>query len=95
LLRGSKLAIKHIDPTRGGGRGGGEKEEPHTVVKEMFGGVLQSQVRCLSCNTESNKLDEIMDLSLDIVQMNTVGDALCRFFQPEVLDGDNKYRCDQ
>jgi ubiquitin carboxyl-terminal hydrolase 36/42 len=95
LLRGSKLAIKQIDPTRGGGRGGGEKEEPHTVVKEMFGGVLQSQVRCLSCNTESNKLDEIMDLSLDIVRMNTVGDALCRFFQPEVLDGDNKYRCDQ
>ncbi|CAM6058590.1 unnamed protein product [Sphagnum tenellum] len=95
LLRGSKLAMKQIDPTRGGGRGGGEKEEPHTVVKEMFGGVLQSQVRCLSCNTESNKLDEIMDLSLDIVRMNTVGDALCRFFQPEVLNGDNKYRCDQ
>ncbi|CAM6033184.1 unnamed protein product [Sphagnum compactum] len=88
LLRGSKLATKQSESK-------GAKEEPHTVVKEMFGGLLQSQVRCLTCNTESNKLDEIMDLSLDIVRLNTVKEALCRFFQPEVLDGDNKYRCDQ
>ncbi|CAM6010941.1 unnamed protein product [Sphagnum balticum] len=88
LLRGSKLATKQSESK-------GAKEEPHTVVKEMFGGLLQSQVRCLTCTTESNKLDEIMDLSLDIVRLNTVKEALCRFFQPEVLDGDNKYRCDQ
>ncbi|CAK9275718.1 unnamed protein product [Sphagnum jensenii] len=88
LVRGSKLATKQSESK-------GAKEEPHTVVKEMFGGLLQSQVRCLTCTTESNKLDEIMDLSLDIVRLNTVKEALCRFFQPEVLDGDNKYRCDQ
>lgn len=74
---------------------GGSKEEPNTVVKEIFGGLLQSQVKCLSCSTESNKLDDIMDLSLDIVRLGSLNEALCRFFQPEVLDGENKYRCDQ
>ncbi|KAL2653760.1 hypothetical protein R1flu_021888 [Riccia fluitans] len=70
------------------------KGEPHTVVKEIFGGVLQSQVKCETCGTESNKLDEIMDLSLDIMpRVVSLGEAMCRFFQPEILDGDNKYLC--
>lgn len=87
-LQGNKGAFKHSE-------GKGSKEEPHTVVKEIFGGLLQSQVKCLSCSKESNKVDEIMDLSLDIVRLTSLNEAFCRFFQPEVLDGDNKYRCDQ
>eukprot|EP00250_Pteridium_aquilinum_P022204 c25323_g1_i6 orf=919-2988(+) len=71
------------------------KEEPRTVVKDIFGGVLQSQVKCLSCDAESNKLDDIMDLSLDVVKISSVKDAMCRFFQSEVLDGSNKYRCEK
>ncbi|VVA31924.1 Hypothetical predicted protein [Prunus dulcis] len=65
-----------------------------TVVKEIFGGALQSQVKCLSCGTESNKVDEIMDISLDVFHSNSVKDALQRFFQPELLDGQNKYKCE-
>ncbi|XP_073302575.1 uncharacterized protein [Primulina huaijiensis] len=69
--------------------GGGE-----TVVKEIFGGAFQSQVKCLSCGAESNKVDEIMDLSLDILHSGSLKDALQKFFQPEILDGSNKYKCD-
>ncbi|KAF3441127.1 hypothetical protein FNV43_RR15038 [Rhamnella rubrinervis] len=65
-----------------------------SVVKEIFGGALQSQVKCLSCGTESNKVDEIMDISLDVFHSNSLKDALQRFFQPEVLDGNNKYKCE-
>ncbi|KAL3651101.1 Ubiquitin carboxyl-terminal hydrolase 25 [Castilleja foliolosa] len=65
-----------------------------TVVKEIFGGALQSQVKCLSCGAESNKIDEIMDISLDILHSGSVKEALQKFFQPEVLDGNNKYKCD-
>ncbi|KAL0399546.1 UNVERIFIED_CONTAM: Ubiquitin carboxyl-terminal hydrolase 25 [Sesamum radiatum] len=65
-----------------------------TVVKEIFGGALQSQVKCLSCGAESNKVDEIMDISLDILQSGSLKEALQKFFQPEVLDGNNKYKCD-
>jgi len=91
IVHGNKVPVKK----EGVASKAGSKEEPNTVVKEIFGGLLQSQVKCLSCSTESNKLDDIMDLSLDIVRVNSLNEALCRFFQPEVLDGENKYRCDQ
>ncbi|CAA6669905.1 unnamed protein product [Spirodela intermedia] len=75
------------DKDRSGGR------ESNTVVREIFGGALLSQVKCLSCNAESNKTDEIMDISLDLYQSNSLSDALRRFFQPEILNGSNKYCC--
>lgn len=62
-------------------------------MSEVFGGALLSQVKCMSCKGESNKTDEIMDVSLDIFQCTTVKGALAKFFQPEVLDGNNKYGC--
>ncbi|PIN12786.1 Ubiquitin-specific protease [Handroanthus impetiginosus] len=65
-----------------------------TVVKEIFGGALQSQVKCLSCGAESNKVDEIMDISLDILHSGSLREAMQKFFQPEVLDGNNKYKCE-
>ncbi|KAJ3698804.1 hypothetical protein LUZ61_002509 [Rhynchospora tenuis] len=66
-----------------------------TVMREIFGGALLSQVKCMSCKGESNKTDEIMDLSLDLCQSNSLKDALARFFQPEILEGSNKYSCER
>lgn len=66
-----------------------------TVVKEIFGGALQSQVKCLGCGHESNKVDEIMDISIDVINSSTLKEAFQKFFQPEVLDGSNKYKCDR
>lgn len=86
-LRLKKLRRKGGDtPVSGSG---------NTVVKEIFGGALQSQVKCLSCGSESNKVDEIMDISLDVLHSNSLKDAMQKFFQPEVLDGNNKYKCDK
>lgn len=65
-----------------------------TIVKEIFGGALQSQVKCLSCGAESNKVDDIMDISLDVLQSSSLKEALHKFFRPEVLDGNNKYKCE-
>ncbi|KAK3138332.1 hypothetical protein QOZ80_5AG0367450 [Eleusine coracana subsp. coracana] len=65
------------------------------VMKETFGGALLSQVKCLVCKGESNKTDEIMDLSLDLPGSSSVGDALARFFKPEILEGANKYSCER
>ncbi|KAG8364805.1 hypothetical protein BUALT_Bualt18G0036900 [Buddleja alternifolia] len=65
-----------------------------TVFEEIFGGALQSQVKCLPCGAESNKVDEIMDISLDILSSVSLKEALEKFFRPEVLDGNNKYKCD-
>uniref|UniRef100_A0A673J4M3 Ubiquitin carboxyl-terminal hydrolase n=1 Tax=Sinocyclocheilus rhinocerous TaxID=307959 RepID=A0A673J4M3_9TELE len=37
-----------------------------TIVTSVFGGVLQNEVYCLICGTESRKFDPFLDLSLDI-----------------------------
>ncbi|KAJ4981850.1 hypothetical protein NE237_032687 [Protea cynaroides] len=70
--------------------GGGD-----TIVKEIFGGALQSQVKCLSCGAESNKTDDFMDICLDLFQCYSLKEAMQRFFQPELLDGSNKYKCEK
>ncbi|XP_074574825.1 ubiquitin carboxyl-terminal hydrolase 25-like isoform X2 [Curcuma longa] len=70
-----------------------ERSRPSTVMNEIFGGALLSQVKCLACNGDSNKVDEILDICLDVFHNSSLKDALARFFQPEELDGNNKYRC--
>ncbi|XP_060187072.1 ubiquitin carboxyl-terminal hydrolase 25 [Lycium barbarum] len=88
------LRLKKLQQQRRKGGGGGADGNGNTIVKEIFGGALQSQVKCLSCGAESNKVDEIMDISLDVLHSSSLKDALQRFFQPEVLDGNNKYKCE-
>ncbi|KAL6975532.1 Ubiquitin carboxyl-terminal hydrolase 25, variant 2 [Sarracenia purpurea var. burkii] len=79
---------------RKAGTGANEGLGGGTVVKEIFGGALQSQVKCLSCGRESNKVDEIMDISLDVLHSSSLKESLQKFFQAEVLDGNNKYQCE-
>ncbi|TYG59313.1 hypothetical protein ES288_D08G292100v1 [Gossypium darwinii] len=87
-LRLKKLRLK-------GSEGGREEAvNDNTVVKEIFGGALQSQVKCLGCGGASNKVDEIMDISLDILNSGSLKEAMHKFFQPEVLDGNNKDKCE-
>ncbi|CAN4103059.1 unnamed protein product [Withania somnifera] len=87
------LRLKKLQQRSKGG-GDGVDGNGNTIVKEIFGGALQSQVKCLSCGAESNKVDEIMDISLDVLHSSSLKDALQKFFQPEVLDGNNKYKCE-
>lgn len=91
------LRLKKLHWRKTGGAGGVVEAANNgsTVVREIFGGALQSQVKCLSCNCESNKVDEIMDISLDVLHSNSLRDAMQKFFQPEILDGNNKYKCEK
>lgn len=67
--------------------------EEQTWVHQLFGGHLSSCVHCTECGHDSVTTDPFLDLSLDIRQCNSVGDALTKFGRKDVLDGDNKYRC--
>ncbi|KAK1362379.1 Ubiquitin carboxyl-terminal hydrolase [Heracleum sosnowskyi] len=70
------------------------KKLQHHRRKAVVNGGKASQVKCLSCGKESNKVDEIMDISLDVMHSSSLKEALHKFFQAEVLDGNNKYKCD-
>ncbi|BFZ03663.1 hypothetical protein BsWGS_06702 [Bradybaena similaris] len=64
-----------------------------TVINQIFGGYLRSQVTCLRCHAKSDTFDPFMDLSLDIKGVSTVEEALAKFVKPETLDNENAYKC--
>ncbi|CAK9272305.1 unnamed protein product [Sphagnum jensenii] len=67
-----------------------------TLIHHYFGGCLQSQVKCIQCLHESNQYEPMMDLLVDIQgNVKSVEDALAEFTDIELLDGANKYKCDQ
>uniref|UniRef100_A0A671NCY4 Ubiquitin carboxyl-terminal hydrolase n=1 Tax=Sinocyclocheilus anshuiensis TaxID=1608454 RepID=A0A671NCY4_9TELE len=78
-----------------------------TIVTSVFGGVLQNEVYCLICGTESRKFDPFLDLSLDIPSQFrikftkdqepgptcTLNDCLRSFTDLEELDEMELYMC--
>uniref|UniRef100_A0A672MIC1 Ubiquitin carboxyl-terminal hydrolase n=1 Tax=Sinocyclocheilus grahami TaxID=75366 RepID=A0A672MIC1_SINGR len=78
-----------------------------TIVTSVFGGVLQNEVYCLICGTESRKFDPFLDLSLDIPRQFrikttkdqeprptcTLNDCLRSFTDLEELDETELYMC--
>uniref|UniRef100_A0A803NXS6 ubiquitinyl hydrolase 1 n=1 Tax=Cannabis sativa TaxID=3483 RepID=A0A803NXS6_CANSA len=80
------------------GLGGESKVDPRlqetTFVQHTFGGHLRSKVKCLRCRHESERYENIMDLTLEIYGwVESLEDALTQFTTPEDLDGENMYRC--
>lgn len=54
------------------------------------------QVQCLQCLHESNRYENMMDLAVGIQgNVASLEDALTQFTAPEMLEGDNKYKCDR
>lgn len=65
-----------------------------TLVHQVFGGYLQSQVNCLTCKHISSTFDPLLDLSLEVRQADSIERALQLFVRPERLAKANRYRCD-
>ncbi|XP_076459651.1 uncharacterized protein LOC143292880 [Babylonia areolata] len=66
-----------------------------TVIHQIFGGFLRSQVQCLKCSARSNTYEPFMDLSLNLKDVTTVEAALAKFVKPETLDAANAYACER
>ncbi|RUP49384.1 hypothetical protein BC936DRAFT_142635 [Jimgerdemannia flammicorona] len=65
-----------------------------TVIHQIFGGYLQSQIKCMQCQRESNTFDPMLDVSLDVKNVSTVDQAFKGFTKPELLTKANRYRCE-
>ncbi|CAK9875267.1 unnamed protein product [Sphagnum jensenii] len=54
------------------------------------------KVKCIQCLHESNRYEPMMDLLVGIQgDVKSLEDALAEFTDTELLDGANKYKCDQ
>uniref|UniRef100_A0A0A9CYI6 USP domain-containing protein n=1 Tax=Arundo donax TaxID=35708 RepID=A0A0A9CYI6_ARUDO len=68
--------------------------EETTLMQLIFGGYLQSKIKCTKCQFSSEQCERILDLTVEIDgDISTLEDALRRFTSSEVLDGDNRYHC--
>lgn len=54
------------------------------------------QVKCNQCHLQSNRYEVMMDLAVEIPgNVRSLEDALGVFTAPEILDGENKYKCNR
>jgi ubiquitin carboxyl-terminal hydrolase 36/42 len=66
-----------------------------SLIHHIFGGYLQSQVKCMQCLHESNRYEPMMDLAVEIQgDIKSLEGALTQFTGTELLDGVNKYKCE-
>ena len=65
-----------------------------SFVHQLYCGQLVDYVTCLQCRNARQRLDEFMDLSLDVQDCGSLEAALGKFVQSETLTGDNRWRCD-
>ncbi|KAG2196342.1 hypothetical protein INT47_010777 [Mucor saturninus] len=68
------------------------KVEETTLIHQVFGGKLRSQLKCYNCNATSNNYEACLDLSVDLNNnANTLEDTLNNFIKVDQIDG---YKCD-
>jgi len=70
-----------------------------TLINDLYQGEMKDYVQCKECGNESSRTDKYLDIPLVIKPfgernaLRSVQEALGRFVQPELLEGDNQYLC--
>jgi hypothetical protein len=71
------------------------KAQLTTLVYQLFGGYLVSQITCQDCNNKSKNFDPFLDVALEIGKdtKDVIG-SFRKFTKKEVLEGSNAYFCE-
>ncbi|KAK3154971.1 hypothetical protein QOZ80_2BG0197240 [Eleusine coracana subsp. coracana] len=81
-----------IDPES---KGKGSSFDEESMVKQVFGGQLKSQLSCCECGHTSETFEPFLDLSLEINQVDNLVDALKSFTKVEQIgDSEEKLTCE-
>lgn len=72
-----------------------EQQKESTFLARIFGGKLRSRVTCSNCKANSDTFDSFMDLSLDVASASSVREAFQAFIKVDILQGQNKYKCEK
>jgi len=67
-----------------------------TPILQIFQGQMASTVQCAHCDRVTTTTAHTQDISLHVEEDShaSLGERLLKFFQPEILEGDNLYWCD-
>ncbi|KNA16444.1 hypothetical protein SOVF_089140 isoform B [Spinacia oleracea] len=65
-----------------------------TLVRQIFGGRLVSQVRCCNCGHNSDTYEPLIDLSLEIEDVDSLESALNSFTKVESIEDTEKFTCE-
>lgn len=72
----------------------GEEPEMRTFVHDLFEGKLSNEVRCLCCETVTQRVESFFDLSVDVEQNSSLTACLRNFSSTELLREQDKFYCD-
>ncbi|KAF7728862.1 Ubiquitin carboxyl-terminal hydrolase 36 [Apophysomyces ossiformis] len=73
------------------------KLEETTLLHQIFGGRIQSQLRCQRCKAVSNTYEPFLDISVDLHGAKSLENALKNFIKVDIIGGKdpaNRYKCD-
>lgn len=73
----------------------------HSLINDLYQGSVLDYVKCSHCGHKSARRDAYLDLQLtvkpfgEITAVKSVEEALEKYVQPEMLEGDNQYFCNE
>lgn len=75
--------------------GKGVSSQGDSLVKQVFGGRLVSQLHCCKCGSRSDTYEPLVDLSLEIEDVDDLNGALKSFTKMEENEDEVKFTCEK
>lgn len=74
-----------------------KKSIEHNFIKDLFQGILTSRMKCLTCDSVTSRDEPFLDFAIEVQdgKSTDVQDVLKSFHQRELLNGTNKFYCNQ